>query len=167
MNAKISPCGQYRYWLHRDINEIASGKTFAYFGINPSTADAIVDDQTIKKLKVFTAQYGGKEFYIGNAFAYRTKDVKKLAKVNDPIGPYNMRYLRSLIILADVLVPCWGDSSKVPKRLRTQFEMLLILFRNSGKPIKVFGLTKNGDPLHPLMLPYSTELVACTPVFKG
>ena len=29
----------------------------------------------------------------------------------------------------------------------------------SGKPIKVFGLSKSGDPLHPLRLPYTTNLV--------
>jgi hypothetical protein len=29
----------------------------------------------------------------------------------------------------------------------------------SGKPVKIFGLTKGGDPLHPLFLGYETPLV--------
>jgi hypothetical protein len=34
---------------------------------------------------------------------------------------------------------------------------------NSGKPVKVFGLTASGDPKHPLMLGYDTQLVEWRP----
>ncbi len=44
MSAILSPCGRYRYRLEREVQ--ADGRVFAYFGINPSTADADLDDAT-------------------------------------------------------------------------------------------------------------------------
>ena len=39
MNAVISNCGMYRYRLDRTVSD--SGPVYAFFGVNPSTADAI------------------------------------------------------------------------------------------------------------------------------
>jgi hypothetical protein len=44
MSAIISMCGQYRYRLERVLAE--HGIVVAYFGVNPSTAGAEVEDQT-------------------------------------------------------------------------------------------------------------------------
>lgn len=61
---------------------------------------------------------------------------------------------------ADVLVPCWGDRSKVPKSMHNEIDALLSLLHATGKPVMSFGLTASGDPKHPLMLPYSTQLIS-------
>ncbi len=82
-----------------------------------------------------------------------------MAEVPDPVGPENARYLREIIEEADILIPCWGNRSKVPNQLRHHFDDLLDLIFDSRKPVKVFGLTKSGDPLHPLMLGYDTPLL--------
>ncbi len=47
MTAVLSPCSLYRYRLERDVQ--LAGQVFAYFGINPSTADATLDDATVRK----------------------------------------------------------------------------------------------------------------------
>lgn len=169
MSAIISPCGKYRYRLERQIDPslIAmakpgplNGKTIAFFGVNPSTADASVDDATVRKWMGFCARWGAPRFIVGNVFAYRATDVKELAKVEDPHGPDIGDHITDIISEADILVPCWGNTSKVPPALRDFFDVLTDALLSSGTPVRCFGLTKSGDPIHPLMLGYSTQLVS-------
>lgn len=157
MSAIISPCGLYRYRLERDV--AMEGKVFAYFGINPSTADATVDDATVRKWIGFTKANGGRRFIVGNVFAYRSKDVRALADIEDPFGDDIGEHVTDIIQDADILVPCWGNTSKVPPKLQFAFDVLLDALLSSGKPVMCFGQTKRGDPKHPLMLGYSTPLV--------
>ena len=73
MSAVISPCGQYRYRPERDVP--MDGLTFAFFGVNPSTADATLDDATVRKWIGFTKVNGGRRLIVGNVFAVRSTDV--------------------------------------------------------------------------------------------
>ncbi len=155
-SAIISPCGQYRYRLERDVQ--AEGKVFAFFGINPSTADASLDDATVRKWRGFTQRNGGRRFIVGNVFSYRATDVRELAKVPFQQGPQHFANVQQIIDDADVLVPCWGNSSKVPPAIRQQIAIMLAWLIRSGKPVMHFGLTASGDPKHPLMLGYDTPL---------
>ena len=157
MNAVISSCGMYRYRLDRTVSD--SGPVFAFFGVNPSTADASSDDSTVRKWRGFTQRWGGSRFIVGNVFAYRATDVRQLATVEDAFGDLIGDHTTSIIAEADILVPCWGNTSKVPPSLRFAFDALMDALLSSGKPVKCFGLTASGDPRHPLMLGYSTSLV--------
>lgn len=169
MSAIISPCGMYRYRLERDVPPILIGslyvvpelvgKTVAFFGVNPSTADASVNDPTVRKWIGFTQRWGVQKFIVGNAFAYRHKNVKVLATVEDPYGPDIGDHTTDIINDADVLIPCWGNTEKVPVILRGTFDVLMDALVSSGKPVLTFGLTKGGDPGHPLMLGYDTKLI--------
>ena len=85
-------------------------------------------------------------------------DVRELASVEDPYGPDIGDHVTDILTEADVLVPCWGDTSKVPPKLRDAFDVLMDALVSSGKPVMHFGRTKAGDPLHPLMLGYATPL---------
>lgn len=156
-SAVISACGLYRHRLDRAVQE--RGLVIAYYGVNGSTADEIENDQTVKKWFGFTLRNDGRKFIVGNAFGYRSKDVKLLASVDDPVGPDNAMHLQAIISEADIHVPCWGNRGKVPQRLHHHFDQLEMMLRQSGKPIKIFGLTKKGDPVHPLMLSYSIKLM--------
>lgn len=159
MSAIISPCGKFRYRLERDVG--MDGLTFAYFGINPSTADAQLDDATVRKWIGFTKANGGRRFIVGNVSAYRATAVKELANVLLTPAQWreNLDHIGRIIVDADVLVPCWGNRSKAPRHMHNDFDMLLAALRASGKPVKHFGLTASGDPRHPLMLGYETPLV--------
>lgn len=161
MSAIISPCGQYRYRLDREMpkrDSVHGPLVFAYFGVNPSTADATIDDATVRKWNGFTVRNGGTRYIVGNAFAYRATDVRTLGTVTNPYGLLNSRYLTDIADEADILVPCWGDRAKVPKNLRARFDDVLSMLLECGKPVLTFGLTKGGDPKHPLMLGYDTPL---------
>lgn len=157
MSAILSDCGLFRYRLDRDVD--LQGIVIAYFGVNGSTADHQENDHTVRKWIGFTKLNGGRRFIVGNPFAYRSKNVKDLAKVPDPVGPENDHHLRQIIAEADLLVPSWGPRTKVPRHLRYRYDELESMLFASGKPVKVFGLSKDGDPLHPLMLAYSTPMV--------
>lgn len=157
--AEFSPCGLYRHRLDRAELAAGEGLYFAFFGINPSTAGAVSDDQTIRKLRVFTVRNGGGRFCITNPFDLIATDVRQLAQHSAPVSLDNHLYLRGAISDADVLVPCWGDLGKIPRELRPTVDELLADLRASGKPVKCFGTTKGGHPRHPLMLGYNTQLV--------
>lgn len=159
MSAVISPCGRYRYRLERLVCEPQPyTRTFAFFGVNPSTADAENNDPTVCKWRGFTLRNGGHRFIVGNVFAYRATDVRQLRYQDDPFGPEWGRELAGIIADADVLVPCWGSLSKLPPDLRGAPAQVLAWLCASGKPVLTFGLTSSGDPKHPLMLGYNTAL---------
>ncbi|BCP56310.1 hypothetical protein K32_49270 [Kaistia sp. 32K] len=159
MSAIISACGKYRYRLERDCGMPFDGsKTFAYFGINPSTADATLDDATVRKWRGFTVRNGGHRFIVGNVFSYRATDVRELARQPFPQGPEHYRHLQQIIAAADLLVPCWGASAKLPVELRHHLSTLLAWLQRTGKPMATFGMTSCGQPKHPLMLGYDTPL---------
>ena len=157
MSAIISDCGLFRYRLERSIAK--QGIVIAFFGVNPSTASAEIEDQTTMKWRGFSKRNGARKYIAGNLFSFRATDVKELAAANDPIGPDNARHIAAIIEDADVLVPCWGNRSKLPKPLRVHMERIGQLIRTAGKPVRTFGLTKSGDPRHTLMLGYDTPLI--------
>lgn len=158
MSAILSACGTFRFRLERDVQ--MEGLTFAFFGINPSTADATIDDATVRKWIGFTKVNGGRRFIVGNVSAVRATDVRTLAaKLVSPAQHFeNLDHLQRIIDDADVLVPCWGNRSKAPRHMRNDFDTVLSMLRASRKPVRHFGLTGSGDPKHPLMLAYATPL---------
>ena len=159
MNAVISDCGSYRYRLDRDVDPLLGGPVYAFFGVNPSTADANLDDATVRKWRGFVSRWGGSRFIVGNVFAYRATDVRELASCADPVGKENLAYLLMIAAEADIIVPCWGNVAKVPRSVRHQFQITLDAVSGFGKPVCAFGASKSGDPLHPLMLGYDTPLI--------
>jgi len=153
----ISDCGRYRYCLTREV--AASGPVFAFFGAYPSVADVEAGDAATRKKIGFTRRWGGSRCVVGSVFAFRTTNISALGKCADPFGPYNVVELDNIIRYADVLVPCWGTRSKLPERLRPRVAWLSGVLLTSGKPVKCLGVTRSGDPCHPLMTGYDTPLV--------
>ncbi len=160
MSAIISADGLYRHRLEREVQ--ANGIVAAYFGVNPSTADAEAEDATTRKWHGFSLRNGIRRYIAGNAHDYRATDVRELAKVSTPVSAMNEIHLRAIIEDADVLIPCWGSRAKLPPSLHTNLYRLKQLILDSGKPVKVFGFTNSGDPMHPLMLGYDRPLMPWT-----
>jgi hypothetical protein len=158
VSAVISDCGTFRYRLDRDVCPMLRGPTVALIGVNPSTADATLNDATIRKDLGFGHRLGWGRIIKANKFAFRATDVRKLREAADPIGPENDRYLREIFAEADLLVPCWGPLAKLPPALRTWWREVTAMMRASGKPIMCFGTAQDGHPRHTLMLSYETLL---------
>lgn len=157
-SAVISQCGLYRYRLERRWPVQPSYGQTTVIMVNPSTADADRDDATIRKLIGFGSQRWA-NIVVGNLFAYRSTDVRDLARVDDPIGPDNDEHLRQMIGEAFRLIFAWGPASKLPKRLRGRWRDIHAMAQAAGKqPLSIGPTAKDGHPCHPLMLPYSHRL---------
>lgn len=100
--------------------------------------------------------------YTESAFAFELHYERELIQQDDPEGPDNTEHLFEIIKAADVLVPCWGTRTKLPRALHARLDWMTTLLQGFDKPVRIFGLAQSGDPLHPLMLGYNTPLVEWT-----
>ena len=153
MTAIISPCGKYRYLLERKIS--TAPKTALFIMLNPSTADATLDDRTIKKCRGFAERINDVGLLqVINLFSYRSTDPWQLPHVEDPYGIENEKYQNDAIQRADIIICAWGAMNLSYAAANKMQEKL------SKFPDKVFALdiTKNGHPKHPLYIPYNITL---------
>ena len=154
--AVLSPCETWRYRLERVL--AGDGPVAAILGVNPSTATAEIDDQTIRKDIGFGIRLGWSRIIKGNLFAFRATDVRELRTARDPIGPDNDAHLDQIMRDADVVVAAWGPGAKLPPELRNRYRRVLTIADRAGKPLWCWGRSKDGSPRHPLMLAYATPL---------
>jgi hypothetical protein len=154
--AIISDCGQYRYRLERDH---VWPVTVAVVMVNPSTADAATDDATIRKLKGFGQRHQWGRIIVGNLFAYRATDVRKLATAPDPIGRENNDHLIQMFAEAHQVIIAWGPLAKQPRLYRNRCLDVLALIDGAGlDPYCIGAPAKDGQPRHPLMLAYAEPI---------
>lgn len=156
-SAILSPCELFRYRLERAT--ATAGIVAAILGVNPSTADAKIDDATIRKDMGFAARLGWRRIIKGNKFAFRATDVHILRYAADPIGPENDAHLEQIMRDADVVVAAWGPLAKLPVQLRPRWRAVAAIADRVGKPLLCFGTCQDGQPRHTLMLAYDTPLI--------
>jgi hypothetical protein len=156
-SAVISDCGRYRYRLER--HGLSGAGAVAWIMVNPSTADASEDDPTIRKVIGFSERMGAGWAIVGNVFAFRSTDVKGLAKTSDPHGPDNDKHLRDIMACAPTVVVAWGPTAKLPKLLRHRYMRVVRIADAIGVKLMCLGTAQDGHPRHPLMLAYDTPLV--------
>ncbi|MDN5892863.1 MAG: DUF1643 domain-containing protein [Nocardioides sp.] len=142
--AVLSDCGRYRYRLTRDWDTTQPRATFVM--LNPSTADATVDDRTISRCITYAMDWGMGGLMVVNLYAYRATDPDDLWLVEDPIGPLNDQHLGEVLSGAQggPVVAAWGVNAK-PERIAQ-------VLRYAG-PLTALAVTKDGQPGHPLYLP--------------
>jgi hypothetical protein len=141
-NAIISPCKKYRYALRRIWDE--SLPLAMFIGLNPSTADATKDDATIRRCIGFAKKWGYGGIQIGNLFAYRSTKPSKLKSASNPVGQDNDRWLKKLYASSRIVIASWGNSGTLFNRA----DHVRSLFSN----LYCLGITKKGQPKHPLYL---------------
>lgn len=147
--AALSTCRRYRYELWRRWDE---SKPYAMFiGLNPSTADEVVDDPTVRRCIRFARDWGYGALCMANLFAYRATRPADLLAQDDPVGPENDAYLQRLAAEAGVVIAAWGVHGTHGGRHNAVRAML--------PRLHYLRLTKNGLPGHPLYLPASLRPV--------
>lgn len=156
--ALISECGRYRYRLWRQWGEY--GPWVAWIMINPSTADATVDDATIRKCTMFSKLWGYAGLCVANLFAWRSPDTESLLTADaNPIGE-GMKNDESIIEAcerADRVVMAWGSHKKIRRLLQPREDAVrLTLLPKYAKELGDLGLNGDGSPKHPLYLPKAT-----------
>lgn len=151
MGADISPDGMYRYRLWRLWGQ---GPLLGFIGLNPSTADAQIDDPTIRKCVGFARRAGFGGIEVCNLFAFRSRWPRALGEAADPVGPDNDSFLLAMAGRVAACVACWGNHGGLWGR-DAVVEALLLSRRIQ---LKCLAVTAKGKPSHPLMLPYSARL---------
>jgi hypothetical protein len=145
--AQFSRCGRYRYTLERSWTLSQAGYVL-FVGLNPSTADAQTDDPTVRRMGQFARDWGFGRMTVCNLFAFRATDPRVLKRARDPVGPANIRVLRAQARRAALIVACWGNHGQWQK----QAALALPLFIEGRQPLLCFGVTRLGEPKHPLYL---------------
>lgn len=160
--ARISDCGKFRYTLGRHWG-VGPGLVFVM--LNPSTADADIDDPTIRKCMGFARRlecsegifYGG--IVVVNLFAYRATDPADLKRALYPVGPDNDHWILESILssrpFGENIVCAWGRNAAGHPRT----QMVIDTIRKAGMKPMALRLSADGTPHHPLMLPYSCSLI--------
>ena len=148
--ADISTDGLYRYSLWRVWDK--SKPSVLFICLNPSTADAIADDPTIRRCIGFARSWGFGSFYMGNLFAFRTANPDALYEATDPVGVDNDKWLLELSVKCQKVVFAWGAKGKLLGRNKT------VASTFSGA--YCIKRTKEGHPGHPLYLKADLSLTS-------
>ena len=155
--AVLSDDGMYRYVLVRRF-DITRADALVWLMLNPSTADASRNDPTIRKCLGFAKHLGFGAIVVVNLYAYRATlpvDLKGARKKGlDVVGPDNNEYIKAATAGRPVIV-AWGTSPipQIQDRIAGVASLCAVALR-----VDCLGLSAppNRQPLHPLMLPYST-----------
>lgn len=141
-SAVLSPCGTYRYELTR---RWSNRPLVGWVMLNPSTADADVDDPTVRRCIGFAKAWGYGGLVIRNLFALRATDPCELDRHADPVGPDNDTHL-SRCKYDDKTVIAWGARGG-----DRGHEVLELLEKQGARPHQL-AVTDGGQPRHPLYL---------------
>lgn len=152
-SAIISDCGRYRYALMRRWDD---NPPLTFIMLNPSTADASLDDPTIRRCVGFAKREGCGAAHVLNLYAYRATDPKALLTCEDPVGPENDTYLLrhawAALTAGRPVVAAWGVHAQ-SQRVK---EMLALV---PELDLRCLGATKDGHPRHPLYVKGDQPLV--------
>ncbi len=154
--ALLSNCGRYRYWLTRTWDEGAIA--LRVIMLNPSTADADLDDPTIRRCMAFARRekFGG--IVVCNLFALRATDPTALATAEHPIGPLNDQWLADFMDAPQaafaagaphqppMILAAWGADRFARGRAKDVLKMAALRHVD----LRCLGQTKDGAPRHPL-----------------
>ena len=131
----------------------------AFVMLNPSTADAVKEDPTIRRCVGFARSWGYGSLSVVNLFAFRATDPSDLLSAVDAVGPENDRHIVKECSQANLTVLAWGNP---PRSLTARASEVLAVLLESGIPAVCLGLTKQGMPRHPLYLAQATVPLAVT-----
>lgn len=155
--AELSDDGLYRYRLWRTWEP--GLPRMAWIMLNPSTADAEVDDPTIRRCIGFAKREGMGGIEVVNLYALRATKPTHLLHHPDPEGPDNGKHWNA--VLGDgrtgKVVAAWGshvDDSGLPGSRA--------YWQDPPLPLWCLGWTKAGHPRHPLYVRADEPLVKFT-----
>lgn len=156
--ADISPCGRYRYSLWRRWD--SAKPDVLWVMLNPSTADADADDQTIRKCVKFARRWGFGGIRVCNLYPWRATDPSDLPRGPEVFGEMpaghdrNAEALRQASAGAGLVVAAWG-ANVGPWSSQPTVVMAALL--DATVLVHALTVTKGGHPGHPLYVPDATR----------
>ena len=163
----FSECRSYRWILKREL--LSGKKTVVFIGLNPSKADSVNNDRTLVRIVNFCSRWNYKNIYIINLFGLISKSPLLLSNSKDPIGEKNDLITLKLLEFWSQNINCdlwlgWGDKGNLYSRDRVILKLIKKLSNlksnenNHSKRILSLGVSKKGNPRHPLYLPKESFL---------
>lgn len=146
----------YRYRLDRNLGTTlldGSSERLLWIMLNPSTADEILDDPTICRVKGFTTRLGFSRLTVVNLYAWRATSPADLWHADDPVGIENDRIIRDLVkrsaYCETPIIAAWGANAR-PDRV----DQVLRIIRDVRAMARLhcLGVTAADAPRHPLYL---------------
>ena len=161
-DACFSSCGHYRWWLKRRVEQ--NSRTLLFIGLNPSTASALEDYPTLRRIQGFCRSWGYGSLLVVNLFARISRSPSALRHCVDPIGAQNDAQLSirarqwSERSHWDLWLG-WGVGGKWRQRHLAVMALLechrqhrLVNIPEALGPLAL-GCSREGHPLHPLYIP--------------
>lgn len=168
-HASFSPCETYRYELGGSIGpeepllaSVMPAKQILWIMLNPSKADAMHDDPTIRTIVGYSERWSYNTLVVGNLYAYRATKPKDMwaaqKKGRNIVGLGNDDVLRKLATQArerdGIVMAAWGADAE-PSRVKAVCEIV--------GPMSCLGRNGDGSPWHPLYHPVNLRPVEWTP----
>jgi hypothetical protein len=149
--AHISECGRYRWWLRRRWE--SGDRKVCWILLNPSTANAEVDDPTIRRCVGYAKDWGFNAILVLNLFPWRATDPRDLAAAKAAGecvygGDVGNRSLRRAME-STIIVAGWGADPIAAERAG----WFRIWLESAKLGAWCLGQTQSGAPKHPLYLP--------------
>lgn len=156
----ISACGRYRSDLSRwwGPGRMRRSHCALFIMLNPSIADAKRDDPTIRRCIGFARAAGCDGLSVANLFQLRATKPDALLIADAPLNPaHPVDGLYDAIAGARVVVAAWGA---LHAKLAWRAAEVQTIADRAGRTLHHLGLTKSGQPRHPLYVSKSVQLVA-------
>jgi hypothetical protein len=156
-HAKVD--NEFRWWLCRRWDESLPPLIFVM--LNPSTADAHVDDPTIRRCIGFAQSKCYGAIGVVNLFPYRATSPADLhAWIKSTDDTYrnmqlmiNLEYIKAWCSQLDVVLAWGSHADKYPEQAASVKRVVM----SKAKHVFCLGQTKSGQYKHPLYLPSDTE----------
>lgn len=142
----------YRYTLWRRWSECRVSEMMAVIGLNPSTADSVNNDPTIRRCIDFAKRWQFQGLIMLNLFSWRATDPAVMIKQIDPIGRENDDAIKEICSHAGRVMLAWGNDGVHMGRA----EKVLSMIKPLCNPV-FLKRNASGQPAHPLYVHSSTQ----------
>ena len=169
--ARMSECSKYRYELGRYWGPAAARMQAAekqaydfllepyalWIGMNPSTADALSDDPTVLRERLYTDRMLALRCMVKcNVMDYRSTDpINLLMPGVVPCSQENLEVIIERARSAERVILAYGA---LHKRFQQYAAQIVGALRDEGVELWCMGLTKYGHPRHPLYMKQDVPL---------
>ena len=156
---RMTADGRYRFLLTRRTG--FGEKRVMFLMLNPSTADAVQNDPTIRRCMGFAARWECGWLYVVNLSPLRATapaDLLRAGPEPEEIWLENLQTIRDTAAKSDLVVVAYGTHGGAEQRA----ERVLAALDGHAK-LHCLGTTRDGHPRHPLYVPSATKLALFRP----
>ncbi len=140
-----------------------------FIGLNPSKADSVNNDRTLIRIINFCSSWNYRNVYVINLFGLISKSPFQLLKNKDPVGKSNDLITLKVLEFWKENINCdlwlgWGDRGQLYSRDHVVLKLIKNLSNfnskgnNHSRRILSLGLSRKGNPRHPLYMPNESFL---------